>query len=109
MNTMSICEVFFDISSMVYRNYMPIPPKLSRRGIHDFVRITDSRMSGGGRDGDRIGGERVGCPFGSRIFMSGGFDATCQNASASREEARGRLCRLPMKGNSRRWKGERSG
>ena len=30
-----------------FGNYMPIPPKLSRRGIHDFVRITDSRMSGG--------------------------------------------------------------
>ena len=30
-----------------FGNYMPIPPKLSRRGIHDYVRITDSRMSGG--------------------------------------------------------------
>lgn len=28
-------------------NYMPLPPKLNRKGIKDFVRITDSRMSGG--------------------------------------------------------------
>lgn len=28
-------------------NYMPLPPKLKRMGINDFVRITDSRMSGG--------------------------------------------------------------
>ena len=28
-------------------NYMPLPPKLNREGINDFVRITDSRMSGG--------------------------------------------------------------
>lgn len=28
-------------------NYMPLPPKLQRQGIKDFVRITDSRMSGG--------------------------------------------------------------
>lgn len=30
-----------------FGNYMPIPPKLYKRGIKDFVRITDSRMSGG--------------------------------------------------------------
>ena len=28
-------------------NYMPLPPKFNRRGIKDFVRITDARMSGG--------------------------------------------------------------
>lgn len=28
-------------------NYMPLPPKLNKDGIKDFVRITDSRMSGG--------------------------------------------------------------
>ena len=28
-------------------NFMPLPPKLNRQGINDFVRITDSRMSGG--------------------------------------------------------------
>ncbi len=28
-------------------NYMPLPPKLNKAGIKDFVRITDSRMSGG--------------------------------------------------------------
>ncbi len=28
-------------------NFMPLPPKLKRRGIEDFVRITDARMSGG--------------------------------------------------------------
>ena len=28
-------------------NSTPLPPKLKRRGINDFVRITDSRMSGG--------------------------------------------------------------
>lgn len=28
-------------------NFMPLPPKLNRMGIHDFVRITDARMSGG--------------------------------------------------------------
>ena len=28
-------------------NYMPLPPKLNKEGIKDFVRITDSRMSGG--------------------------------------------------------------
>ena len=28
-------------------NFMPLPPKLNREGINDFVRITDSRMSGG--------------------------------------------------------------
>ncbi len=28
-------------------NFMPLPPKLNRAGVNDFVRITDSRMSGG--------------------------------------------------------------
>jgi len=28
-------------------NFMPLPPKLNKQGITDFVRITDSRMSGG--------------------------------------------------------------
>lgn len=28
-------------------NYMPLPPQLNKAGIKDFVRITDSRMSGG--------------------------------------------------------------
>ena len=28
-------------------NYMPLPPKLNKDGVKDFVRITDSRMSGG--------------------------------------------------------------
>ncbi|MBQ9914562.1 MAG: dihydroxy-acid dehydratase [Clostridia bacterium] len=28
-------------------NYMPLPPQLNREGVKDFVRITDSRMSGG--------------------------------------------------------------
>ena len=28
-------------------NFMPLPPKLNREGVKDFVRITDSRMSGG--------------------------------------------------------------
>ncbi len=28
-------------------NYMPLPPKLNREGVKDFIRITDSRMSGG--------------------------------------------------------------
>ena len=28
-------------------NFMPLPPKLNRQGVNDFVRITDSRMSGG--------------------------------------------------------------
>ena len=30
-----------------FGNYMPIPPKMHKRGIDDFVRITDARMSGG--------------------------------------------------------------
>lgn len=30
-----------------FGNYLPIPPKLYKKGIRDFVRITDSRMSGG--------------------------------------------------------------
>jgi len=30
-----------------FGNYLPIPPKLYRRGIKDYVRITDARMSGG--------------------------------------------------------------
>ena len=30
-----------------FGNYMPIPPKMYKRGIKDFVRITDARMSGG--------------------------------------------------------------
>jgi dihydroxy-acid dehydratase len=30
-----------------FGNYLPIPPKLHRRGINDYVRITDARMSGG--------------------------------------------------------------
>lgn len=30
-----------------FGNYLPIPPKLYRKGIRDFVRITDARMSGG--------------------------------------------------------------
>ncbi|MDD5603896.1 MAG: dihydroxy-acid dehydratase, partial [Eubacteriales bacterium] len=28
-------------------NYLPVPPKLYRKGIKDYVRITDARMSGG--------------------------------------------------------------
>ncbi len=28
-------------------NFMPLPPKLNRMGVNDFVRITDARMSGG--------------------------------------------------------------
>ena len=28
-------------------NFMPLPPKLNKMGINDFVRITDARMSGG--------------------------------------------------------------
>ena len=27
-------------------NFMPLPPKLNKMGINDFVRITDARMSG---------------------------------------------------------------
>ncbi len=30
-----------------FGNYLPIPPKLYKKGVKDFVRITDSRMSGG--------------------------------------------------------------
>ncbi len=30
-----------------FGNYMPIPPKLYKKGIKDYVRITDARMSGG--------------------------------------------------------------
>ncbi len=30
-----------------FGNYMPIPPKMHKRGIKDYVRITDARMSGG--------------------------------------------------------------
>ncbi len=30
-----------------FGNYLPIPKKLYRQGIRDYVRITDSRMSGG--------------------------------------------------------------
>ena len=30
-----------------FGNYMPIPPKLYRRGVKDDLRITDARMSGG--------------------------------------------------------------
>jgi len=30
-----------------FGNYLPIPPKLYKRGIKDYVRITDARMSGG--------------------------------------------------------------
>jgi dihydroxy-acid dehydratase len=30
-----------------FGNYLPIPPKLYRKGIKDYVRITDARMSGG--------------------------------------------------------------
>lgn len=30
-----------------YGNYMPMPPKLYKKGIRDYVRITDARMSGG--------------------------------------------------------------
>ncbi|MGN0179971.1 MAG: dihydroxy-acid dehydratase [Monoglobaceae bacterium] len=28
-------------------NFMPLPPRLNRMGVKDFVRITDARMSGG--------------------------------------------------------------
>ena len=30
-----------------FGNYLPIPPKLHKKGVDDFVRITDARMSGG--------------------------------------------------------------
>ncbi len=30
-----------------FGNYLPIPPKLYRRGVTDYLRITDARMSGG--------------------------------------------------------------
>lgn len=28
-------------------NFMPLPPRLNRMGVNDFIRITDARMSGG--------------------------------------------------------------
>lgn len=30
-----------------FGNYLPLPPKLAKKGITDYLRITDSRMSGG--------------------------------------------------------------
>jgi dihydroxy-acid dehydratase len=30
-----------------FGNYLPIPPKMFKRGVKDYVRITDARMSGG--------------------------------------------------------------
>jgi dihydroxy-acid dehydratase len=30
-----------------FGNYLPVPPKLYRKGVRDYLRITDSRMSGG--------------------------------------------------------------
>lgn len=30
-----------------FGNYLPLPPQLARKGITDYLRITDSRMSGG--------------------------------------------------------------
>lgn len=30
-----------------FGNYLPIPPKLYKRGVKDYLRITDARMSGG--------------------------------------------------------------
>lgn len=30
-----------------FGNYLPIPPKLYKKGIKDYIRITDARMSGG--------------------------------------------------------------
>lgn len=30
-----------------FGNYLPVPPKLYKKGIRDYLRITDSRMSGG--------------------------------------------------------------
>ena len=30
-----------------FGNYLPVPPSLQKKGIYDYLRITDSRMSGG--------------------------------------------------------------
>ncbi len=30
-----------------FGNYLPVPPALQKKGIYDYLRITDSRMSGG--------------------------------------------------------------
>ena len=30
-----------------FGNYLPLPPKIAKKGYDDFLRITDSRMSGG--------------------------------------------------------------
>lgn len=30
-----------------FGNYLPVPPRLQRKGIMDYLRVTDSRMSGG--------------------------------------------------------------
>ncbi len=30
-----------------FGNYLPVPPSLQRKGIYDYLRVTDSRMSGG--------------------------------------------------------------
>ena len=30
-----------------FGNYLPLPPKIARKGFTDYLRITDSRMSGG--------------------------------------------------------------
>lgn len=30
-----------------FGNYLPVPPKLHKKGIDDYLRVTDSRMSGG--------------------------------------------------------------
>lgn len=30
-----------------FGNYLPVPPALHKKGIDDYLRVTDSRMSGG--------------------------------------------------------------
>ena len=86
-----------------FGNYLPIPPKLYKKGIRDFVRITDSRMSGGAfgtvilhcAPESAVGGPLGVVRDGDTIRID--IDSNLLELEISAEEMRLRLADVPMK------------
>lgn len=86
-----------------FGNYLPIPPKLYKKGIRDFVRITDSRMSGGAfgtvilhcAPESAVGGPLGVVRDGDIIRID--IDSNLLELEISAEEMRLRLADVPMK------------
>lgn len=86
-----------------FGNYLPIPPKLYKKGIRDFVRITDSRMSGGAfgtvilhcAPESAVGGPLGVVRDGDTIRID--IDSNLLELEISAEEMTRRLAEVPMK------------